>query len=388
MTHKLLINIIRIRTMKINFNQTLLINKYNSSNRSNNVYNNKAYNSGNAEYSALPNCNLAYYPNISFKMNEHMAFLLNNAKRFRCAYSGRPMILQNEAKLIYSKLGSRPNAQSAINFLQQYTGYMHDIESKVFDFFSETSHKNKKDFKDILLEEYPQALERLREKQTAILTSVNKVIEETSEPIACQLRALRDESLKKMKTNTFGRKTLLESVKKIKAKDEDLDKVIQIYRAWYKLPKPAKDFDAFVVKYSKKSHFDIAKRLISSAVATIEHIKPSARGGDDNMRNYILVSAQFNNERDTMPLWEYMMLNKELDIRKHLQQYMDTSIKQVQDKKSPFYNRSWYPESIHSAIYEETAKSVNLNTDNLNLSKTQKKENSSVERLGSRFILK
>lgn len=373
--------------MRINLNQTLLINKYNSSIRSNNV--NKVYtNSGNTENSVLPNYNLATYPNISFKMNEHMAFLLNNAKRFKCAYSGKPMITQGEEKIIYRKLTNRPNAQSALNFLQQYTGFMHDIESKVYDFFTESSHKNKKDFKDILLEEYPAAYERLREKQTEILTSTDKLIEKMSEPIACQIRALRNESLNKMKTGNFGRKTLLESVKKIKATGEDLVNVIRVYQAWYKLPKPAKDFDAFVVKYSKKTHYDIAKRLISSAVATIEHIKPSARGGEDNMRNYILVSAQFNNERDTMPLGEYMMLNKELDIRKNLQQYMDTCIREVHDKKSPFYNRSWYPESIQEAIYNETSKNVNLNMDSLNLSKNQKKENSSVSRLATRYTLK
>lgn len=374
--------------MKIYLNQTSLYNNiYNSAYRSNGVKN-KYDNSSNVGSSALLSCNYVVYPNVSFKMNEHMSFLLNQSKRFKCAYSGKPMISPNEAKLIYRKLGQRPNAQSALNFLQQYAGFMHDIESNIFDFFADSSHKNKKDFKDILLEEYPAAYERLREKQTEILTSADKIIDTISEPIATQLRTLRDESLQKLKTNEFGRKTLLESVKKIRSTDHDLEKVIQVYRTWYKLPKPAKDFDAFVVKYSKKSHFDIAKRLISSAEATIEHVKPSARGGNDDMKNYILVSAQFNNERDTMPLWEYMMLNRDLNIRKHLQQYMDTCIREVQDKKSPFYNRSWYPENIQQAIFEETAKTVNLNMDNLNLSKVQKRDNNYTERLRTRFTLK
>lgn len=374
--------------MKIYLNQTSLYNNtYNSTYRSNSVKN-KTVNSSNVGNTALLNCNYISHPSISFGMNEHMSFLLNQSRRFKCAYSGRPMIPNNEAKIIYRKLGQRPNAQSALNFLQQYAFYMHDIEAKIFDFFSDARYKNKKDFKDILLEEFPAAYERLREKQRAVLTSADDIIDTISEPIATQLRTLRDESLEKLKLNGFGRKTLLEAVKKIKTTDQDLEKVIQVYRAWYKLPKPAKDFDAFVVKYSKKSHFDIAKRLISSAEATIEHIKPSARGGEDNMKNYILVSAQFNNERDTMPLWEYIMLNRELNIRKHLQQYMDTCVKEVQDKKSTFYNRSWYPENIQEAIFEETAHSVNLNIDNLNLSKHQKRDNSYAERLATRFTLK
>ena len=62
--------------------------------------------------------------------------------------------------------------------------------------------------------------------------------------------------------------------------------------------------------------------------------------------------------------------------------------KEVQDKKSTFYNRSWYPENIQEAIFEETAHSVNLNIDNLNLSKHQKRDNSYAERLATRFTLK
>ena len=37
----------------------------------------------------------------------------------------------------------------------------------------------------------------------------------------------------------------------------------------------------------------------------------------------ILVSARFNNERHSMPLDEYIMLNQDIDMRRHLQKYID-----------------------------------------------------------------
>lgn len=327
----------------------------------------------------------AIYSNISFGMDPHISFLLNQSKNFKCAYSGMPMISPFEARTIYQKLAKRPNAQSAINFLQQYGKYMHDIESKVFGLFDDSAHKNKRNFQDILIEEAPAALIRLKEKQKLILTSTDSIIDKLSNPIAAQIRTIRDEALLKMEDDTFGRKAPLEAIKKIQATGSELEKVIQIYRTWYKLPSSGRDIDAFIVKYSKKSHEDIAKRLISSAIATVEHIKPASCGGEDNLNNFILVSAQFNNERNTMPLWEYIMLNPQIDIRKNLQAYMDTAINLVHDKNSNFYNKSWYPESIRNSIRKQTAGSVNLNTEALNLTKAQKRDNNFTERLSSKY---
>ena len=157
-----------------------------------------------------------------------------------------------------------------------------------------------------------------------------------SEPVAEQVRKIRDESLLEVEQDIFGRKAPLEKIKNIKAKEDDLNKIIQVYQTWYKSPASGKDLDAFIVKYSKRSHDNIAKRLISSAVASIEHIKPSSRGGSDGLGNFLLVSAQFNNTRNSMPLAEYIMLNSEIDIPRHLQNYIDDVVHQTNNKKSPF----------------------------------------------------
>lgn len=374
--------------MKVNFIQTSPIYSKSFFEKKDNV-NREVSLERTDDKSLTLNSNLALvnFPNVSFKMEPAANFLLGQSNRFRCAYSGRIMISPFEARVIYAKLQKRPNAQSAINYLQQYEGYMHDIESRVFALFDASSHKNKKNFQDILLEEAPEALERLKEKQKTILSSVDSIINKLSEPLAKQVRAIRDEALLKMENDTFGRKCPLEAIKKIKAYGQDLEKIITIYRAWYKLPSSGKDIDAFIVSYSKKPHEDIAKRLISSAVATVEHIRPKSCGGEDKLSNYILVSAQYNNERNTMPLWEYIMLNQQIDIKKNLQAYMNDLIGEVHSKKSVFYDKSWYPESLKTSISKQTRGSVILKMDSLNLTKKQKRKNDFINQLGTKYTV-
>ena len=53
-----------------------------------------------------------------------------------------------------------------------------------------------------------------------------------------------------------------------------------------------------------------------------------------SLSNFILVSAAFNNNRHSMPLSEYIMLNDDIDIRKNLQRYIEDVISEVQNRKS------------------------------------------------------
>ncbi len=334
------------------------------------------------------NLSLVNFPNVSFKMNADAGFLLSQSRRLKCAYSGRDMIPLAEAKNIYAKLLKRPNAQSAINFLVHYSNYMHDIEGYIFDVFQDAPHKGKRDFQSILQEHKSDALERLKEKQIMILSSADKIIETMSEPTAEEILRIKNQSIDQIVNNRiFGRKAPLDLIKAIKAPQEDLAKVIKVYQTWYKLPASSKDLDAFIVKYSKESHNNIAKRLISTAVGSIEHIKPQQRNGEDKLSNYLLVSAAFNNNRQSMPLHEYIMLNPGLEIEKNLQKYMNDVIREVNNPKSQFALRSYYPESIKKAVENETAGKVVLDIKGLNISKTQQRQNAVSDRLSQRYIV-
>lgn len=376
--------------MKILLNNTAHINNF----QPNKVQHEFAIKNNEPETSsALPpkGLQLAQFHNVSFglraKPQPDIDFLLSYADRFKCAYSGKSMISKPKAKEIYQKLDKRPNAQSAINLLQHLQGYMHNIESIVFDLLCDASYKSKRDFQDILQEFVPNSLEQLKIKQVETLNKTNNIVNKLSEPVAQKVIAVRDEALAKIENDTFGRKIPLEKIKAIKAEGKDLQNIIKIYRKWYKLPASSNDLDAFIVQYSKKSHTQIAKRLISSAVASVEHVKPHSMGGNSRLSNLLLVSAQFNNTRSTMPLWEYIMLNPEMNIRGNLQKYMDEIIKEVSNKKSAFFNRGYYPEKIKKVIAQETNSMVQLNTNHLHLTKEQQRDNSNIKKLAQIYTL-
>ena len=327
---------------------------------------------------SAPVMSYANFPNISFHANPDMEFLLKQADKLKCAYSGRDMISPHVARNIYQGLLKRPNAQSAINLLNHYQKFMHDIETEIFDLFRDASYKGKKTFQDILIELKPEALERLEEKQIKIINSADKYIAKMSDPIAEQVREIKDQALENIKNETFNRKTPLRAIKKIHATGKDLEAVIKVYQAWYKLPSSTKDIDAFIVKYAKEPHYNIAKRLISTAVATVEHVQPSSRSGDDKLGNFLLVSAEFNNNRHSMPL-------SDVDIKSNLQRYIEDVISEVHDKRSPFSDYSWYPSKIEETIATETAGEVHLDTAKLRISKAQKRENNLSEKLSKKY---
>lgn len=358
--------------MKILFNQTQNFNNIGVYNKNYGLSNNPIKKTSNTDVSVLPSYSLAYFPNINFGRSEKAEFLIKQAKWLRCAYSGRKMLLPKEVENISNKLDKTNSAEAAIKILEKYESYMHDTEYDIFQKFKEATANGATDFQEILKKLQPDALVKLKQKQIKILTSTDKYINKMSEPVANLVKLIKDNALLKIKDNSFGRQPPLEMIKSVKATGEDLNYVIKVYQAWYKLPNSPKDTNAFIVKYARKSHKEIAKRLICSAQATIEHIHPTSRlkksknlsrrdvEKRDRLSNMILVSARFNNERHSMPLDEYIMLNSEINIPKHLQKYINLSIQEVNKKNSGLSKVPWYPKQIVESIYKETHNSVNL----------------------------
>lgn len=376
--------------MRIQFNQTFLGKNYNSVSKWQYFTQKTSASQPTPIISNENKNNISplYFANISFqKRNIDADFLLKQAKHLKCAYSGKLMLTQGEIKDIYQKLERRISAQDVVNLLQPYEKYMHDTEIEIFKLIKAAKHKNKRNLQDILKEYQPDALIRLKEKQKNILLSTDSLIEKLSPNLAELVRLIRDNALLKIKDNSFGREPPLEMIKAIKAKGADKNIIIKIYQAWYKLPNSARDVDAFIVKYSKNTHQEIARRLICSSMATIEHIVPTSRKKKNAnfMNNMILVSKRFNNERKSMPLDEYIMLNQEVDIRKHLQKYIDLVIREINRPNSDLSTCYGYPDKIRRAITKETSGKVNLVTDSLVLTKAQKKALKAPLRLAQKY---
>ena len=338
-----------------------------------------------SEYSPVQ-LSAANFPNVNFRMNADAKFLLSQNKIFNCAYTDSLLLSPQELHTIYKKLQKRPNIQSAINLLCVYEKYMLGVESGIYGIFSEAPHKGKYNFQDILNQLRLEAIIGLKSKQDEILESITPEINMLSKPLKKEVLAIRDEAYEKMYDDTFYRRRPLAEIKSIKG-GEETPILIDIYRKLYKLPNSSRNIDAFIVKYAKEDHQAIARRLVSTAGATIEHTIPKARGGQDDLENFLLVSARFNNERDTMSLGEFIMLNDDIPIKDNLQKYVDKAIRQINNRTPAFVDKIWYPDSIKENVLSETNNEILLDTSALKPTKAQVKDNQAHKKLNEKYIV-
>ena len=220
--------------MKVIFNTSLINNTYpNGVNitKSAQNHNSSAYNT------VLPNSkvNYAYFPNISFKSNAEMEGLIKLSPLLNCAYSDRPLLLPNTFNKLAQKVAKRPNVQSAINLLQNYTKYMYRVESKIFDLFLDAPHKNKLTF-DMILQNYaPESIDRLKDKEIRVINSANSIISDLSRDTGDVVKGIRDYSINMVDDGTFKRKTPLKLIADIKGKSGEEEILRQIYSLWSSL---------------------------------------------------------------------------------------------------------------------------------------------------------
>ena len=356
--------------MQINFNKNLTTyNRYPFAKPKRKSVSNRG---GNVEYSTLPSqYGLVNFSNVSFR-SQASRFLLKQTKDLKyCAYTKKLLLDPVEARAIYAKLEKAPNALSAINHLKNVEPYMLDVESEVFDLFTDAPKNGKLNFKTILEEYKPFCLKRLEEKQEKVLTDTDSSVSLLNATLKKRLNEIRELSL----NGTLRRKSTLTAVKELidelKSKGfqlynpEELEIIEQIYKSWYKSPCSLKDFDAFVVKYSQREHEEIAKRLISTAEASADHIIPSFREGETEIGNMLLVSAGLNNPRQDSRLSEFFYLNDEIDFASNLQSYANRSIELTKDRRKDLSQFPNYPEDIAKNIYIETDNKIKLDINGL-----------------------
>lgn len=351
--------------MKVTLNQTNF-NIVNPAVRKNNISYVKNNAPVNSDELAKPVMSLANFPNVSFKASPAMEFMMEHGSDI-CAYTKTLMIHPQKYEQVLQKLAKRPNAQSAINLLQGYQAYMHDVESVVFDILCDASYKAKRGFNEILKDEVPEALVRLKEKQKNVLTKTNKLIDKLSEPVAEQVRLIRDEALEKMENDTFSRKSPLDKLIKISATGKDLQNLNKIYQVWYKLPSSSTDLDAFIVKNAKLDHFTVARHLLSPSVKTIDHVAAQSRNGSDSLCNLAPVCADINNKKGSLTLERFSQLESDVDIVNNLQSYMNETIKRVNNSKDTFSRKPSYPIGFAKTVLEDSNGTIILNTDGLKI---------------------
>ena len=123
----------------------------------------------------------------------------------------------------------------------------------------------------------------------------------------------------------------------------------QIIESAKMLPTSNNNVHAFVVKYANRSENEIAERLVSESLGTIEHLVADSLGGGDEAHNFVLTTKALNNERGNMPPSEF--LKRHPDLPRTFQQNMDDVIRE--GNKGRLHDYEWYPYVVKETIREE-----------------------------------
>lgn len=327
----------------------------------------------NTEYTVLPNTTyLASLPNINFKGGKQL--LHRQAKHFRCAYTGLPLLPKKEFLALSEKLSKRPNAQSTINLLNNYQPYMGEVEEYAFETFKEKKYQCKRSFQEVLIDLLPDSLPRLKEKQLEVLNGSKNIIYRMSEDTAIKVNEIIEECKKRIKDDSFRRQYPLDELDKLGHGTFDRVHVEDLYKKWYQeLPSTSNNFDAFVVKYAKKGHNCIANRLISTAEATVDDITPLAKIKEEceekgkqvdiGLENYLLVRAGVNHIRHNLRLRKFIWLNDKIDFESNLERYAKTASRLAKDPRSELSYEPDYAKKIAKRIKDETSGDIILNVE-------------------------
>lgn len=295
---------------------------------------------------------------VMFRAKPDSTMLLAQSNKLLCAYSRKPMLPLYTFRMICSKLTKKTTAQAAINFLREYRDYMPEVETEIFDMFEEYGATGKKDFQDILMEKRPEALDRLRQRQKEVLHSTDDYIMGIGGDIAEELFSIGDVATLLVDEGSFSRTDVLEKVECIptymEVSGRNQQKLDEIYKIWYSLPRSLMDYDTFIVKYSKYSHYAIAQRLLEMSVASVEDIKPLANGGINMLKNKVLVRMLYNKDKGAMNLARYNEYNPGIKIKENIPKYIDDVCSEIERGNEYFVKNSTYPEDLRQIIIEET----------------------------------
>ncbi len=157
-------------------------------------------------------------------------------------------------------------------------------------------------------------LEHLQQSQNGILDKVKKVADANLEPKqAKRINEIVDEAKKEIYNSNgahFKRKAFLERLERYsRSSGKDFSKVYEVAR---NLPTSSSSVPAFFVKYSRRSNDEIASRLLLPSIATTEHIIPQSLKGKDRTDNYLVMCADCNSQRSSMPYTEWLRIQPKM----------------------------------------------------------------------------
>ncbi len=297
----------------------------------------------------------------SFQASTSAGAPLRKLRGIVCPYFGVKMITGAELPKLEMKIDKCQNVGEVVKLLKPYRSFMQKTEKKVFKMFEEYSKENPEEIlPNILRIHYNEALTKLKLEEFSVLDDVDKMSLKLSPELALAVHhkttRCRQVILDNKQGETFKRQILLSSLDEIKPRRGE-KKIYESLkdRAIY-LPTSGTSENAFIVKYADRSQEEIAKRIMRASAATIEHVQPNSKRGENAISNFLLVSANANSLRSNMPLNKFIA--RFPIVLKNCQKYINQIMSIIHD--GGLKGNEDYPYKIKKTLMRETGGLVNL----------------------------
>ena len=306
----------------------------------------------------------SYDNSLSFKARNQLNMrFLRDLRGVSCAYCGQTMLTLHQI-IDYSQKMSSLKGKKLFTFLTNLEPMMKPNELAATRLIKEEVKKNPHDnIKGIFEKMFPTYVEKLEKQQKSVLNEIKNMAVNFStadrELVLAQIERGIKGVEQKSDLRHFKRNKYLTEIYLLKDKFQNPADFEKIVAKTSSMPTTHTSIAAFIVKYSRKSPFEIGVRLLSPNQATIEHLKPRSLGGKNELPNLILACGHDNSSRSSQPL------DVMVGLEKNLPEYFRT-LKKSLAKKLPvqeFKKVNEYIDNVKKTINSLLSSKLHI-TDN------------------------
>lgn len=298
---------------------------------------------------------LKYYYDIPYQGTTSAGKPLRKLKNIICPYRGIEIIPSACIKDFEKKLQKAKSAMEFVELLSKYDKNFLPTEKSIYAIFKDFVKINPDDdLQNCLQMIRANCLTKLKLEELEVLDKVDTLSAKLCAKTALELRKITTKCRQLIVFDDdrefFKRKAFLASLQELSLCENEREIFLEIQNKALFLPTSESSKNAFVVKYSKRTQQEIARRLFIASTGTIEHIVPASLGGANTIGNFMLTSASGNRYRENMSLVNY--IKRYPKIPKYTQQYVDCIIKNIHEGN--LQGNETYPYKLKKKLFEQT----------------------------------
>ena len=287
-------------------------------------------------------------------------FALKKYPEIACGSCGKHMVTSDDIEEIGFDIQGT-TGKKLISVLDKYKGLYRPLEEEIVQDIKYIATRNK----NLKIDEIVQCMNKvyineLRQEQRGILAQLKEIAGKANsrDKKIIERFVTTSENLIYLESEDkfFKRKTFIRKLEEIAAGIKNQEVAKEMVELAHKLPASSDSRGAFFAKYSRRSEREIAQRLITPSLVTVEHIKPQSLGGADDTSNYILECGSCNSRRGNMPYIEWFKRMPEMP--ENLQKYIKVASKVIEREKIEGYES--YIDDIITTFKTETKGEVKL----------------------------